>query len=122
MEVRWVISEGEETNPTETIVWWGCTLRPAPRDAAPAPGVWELHYDANVHLGFAAEIRPVRLTGAGTLEDPGEGTTLRWRLEGSAEDVDDSFDRDAATTRRIPTSFTSRNPSRTPPGTSPCTR
>ena len=54
MEVRWVISEGEETNPTETIVWWGCTLRPAPRDAAPAPGVWELHYDANVHLGFAA--------------------------------------------------------------------
>jgi hypothetical protein len=93
MEVRWVISEGEETNPTETIVWWGCTLRHAPDDADPAPGVWELHYDANVDLGFAAEIRPVQLTGAGTLEDPGEGTTLRWRLEGSADDVDDSFDR-----------------------------
>ena len=29
------------------------------------------------------------------MEDPGEGTTLRWRLEGSTEDVDDSFDRDA---------------------------
>ena len=46
---------------------------------------------------------------------------LRWRLEGSTEDVDDSSTA-TRTTRRIPTSFTSRNPSRTPPGTSPCTR
>ena len=111
---------GEETNPTETIVWWGCTLRPAPPTPPRARGL-----GAPLRRQRRPRLRrgdsPVRLTGAGTLEDPGEGTTLRWRLEGSTEDVDDPSTA-TTKTRRIPTSFTSRNPSRTPPGTSPCTR
>ena len=44
-------------------------------------------------MGFAAEIRPVVFTSLGALEDPGEGTSLRWRREGAeTADGDDSFD------------------------------
>lgn len=102
MEVRWVISEArEDEDPAETVVWWGATARArsvagsdaaSSGDARSSPA-WELRYDAHLEAGFAAETRPVVFTSAETLEDPGEGTSLRWRREGDAADGDDdSFD------------------------------
>ena len=102
LEVRWVISEADDDAPAsparETVVWWGCELRAPPASAASprGPGVWELHYDAHPDGGFDAEVRAVRLTAPGLLEDPGEGAVLRWRREGCAGDgLDDSADFDA---------------------------
>ena len=112
MEVRWVISDGEGESPTETVVWWGATafersrLREAPEsrdvrregddesDEKPHRNrAWELRYDAHLEMGFEAEIRPVVFTSPDTLEDPGEGTSLRWRREGAeTADSGDSFD------------------------------
>lgn len=110
MEVRWVISDGEGESLTETVVWWGATARAAVavgdvgeddshrdqnhNDEKPQERLrWELHYDAHLEMGFAAEIRPVVFTSLGALEDPGEGTSLRWRREGAeTADGDDSFD------------------------------
>jgi hypothetical protein len=89
VEVRWVISDGEGEALTETVVWWGATAK------ARADGTWELHYDSKPEMGFEAEIRPVVFTSAFSLEDPGEGTTLRWRNEGAEDqqaDGDDSFE------------------------------
>ena len=99
-----MISDGEGESLTETIVWWGATARAAvasregqeanvSNDEKPREPPWELHYDAHLEMGFAAEIRPVVFTSLESLEDPGEGTSLRWRREGDAADGDDdSFD------------------------------
>lgn len=100
-----MISDGEGESLTETVVWWGATARRA-AVASPPLGeeanhqfsndgfhMWELHYDAHLEMGFAAEIRPVVFTSLGALEDPGEGTSLRWRREGAEiADGDESFD------------------------------
>ena len=126
LEVRWVVDDYKDDVHTESVVWWPCTLRaPAKKegnggggdmkkdtdtdageekdrvtaaDDNAAPGAWEMHYDANDELGFEAEVRVVRMTGAGTLEDvtcSGEhdeeedkadqdagALLLRWRREG----------------------------------------
>ena len=109
VEVRWVISDGEDGAATETVVWWGATARRADetneipsRDESRTPpspsrqkkgSAWELHYDSKPEMGFETEIRPVVFTSDGVLEDPGEGTSLRWRREGAEDPVgDDSFD------------------------------
>lgn len=115
LEVRWVVSSEDnddgdvagarEPRIREDVVWWPCT-------AVHKDDRWELHYDANVTLGFEAEVRVVRFTGIGTLEDVAgtgehddeadkndddpEVMTLRWRREGAGggEDVDDGSDED----------------------------
>ena len=78
------------------------TNEPPSRDESRTPpspsrqkkgSAWELHYDSKPEMGFETEIRPVVFTSDGVLEDPGEGTSLRWRREGAEDPVgDDSFD------------------------------
>ena len=113
-----MIRDGKGDSFSETVVWWGATLRaakkpavagPSPASTAPNESIqspdsiekttWELHYDARDDMGFPPEIRPVVLLTARSLEDPGEGSLLRWRLEGDADDGagDDSFDAETET-------------------------
>lgn len=113
-----MIRDGEGDSFSETVVWWGATLRaakksavagPSPASTAPIESIqspdsiekttWELHYDARDDMGFPPEIRPVVLLTGRSLEDPGEGSLLRWRLEGDADDDagDDSFDAEPET-------------------------
>tara|TARA_B110000977_G_scaffold199392_2_gene286652 strand:+ start:14385 stop:15071 length:687 start_codon:yes stop_codon:yes gene_type:complete len=105
VEVRWVIADVEGEAVTETIVWWGATVKAMNADAkkvdsegedckaTPSTPSWELHYDENADMGFPAEIRPVVLLSDKMLEDPGEGSVLRWRVEG---DVDEGEEDDAS--------------------------
>ena len=100
-EVRWVISEADDDarpRPARETVGGGVASSPPPRVRClpRGPGVWGSHYDAHPDAGFDAEVRAVRLTAPGLLEDPGEGAVLRWRREGCAGDgLDDSADFDA---------------------------
>ena len=96
-----MISAGEGETPHETVVWWGATARAVVQtedDTRASKRIaCDLHYDENEDLGFDAEVRSVVFIDRKILEDPGERTNLRWRVEGDGDgadagDDDDSFE------------------------------
>lgn len=103
-----VSCDSDDGKVVDTVVWWPCTVRKPTKENArddakdkvneagggsvsgggsDSGGAWELHYDANMELGFESEIRVVRVKGPGTLED----------VAGSGEhdDEEDKNDEDA---------------------------